>query len=805
MGLCSTNCVTDDAKQLGSSIFSHVGPAAQLPMDYDTAPLLETGGSSVSDPRNFRNARNLWNGSDVREFVWNSKTCSGNALHMAIAEGDREEVLRILRSTSNPQDLCRAPFSCQTAMSPQFSGGLSPVSSHIQLTGEAIHVAASGGHLEILKDLLAHRASLEAPVLKDGVTYCGVLHAALLGEGPGLEDVVKFLLSNTELTCTAAGKHPLHFAAIAGNPSLICLVRHFMKKQGMTEADIPGGTVPSTDLNSVELQAPLTLAIRMATMKMKDLVLSAEPSSYSLKLFMKDCPEAVPLFLQRMKNLGILKDVLYHANLTSLDVAAVLRESVSAAESILECATTRPLCDEEHYPLPTNVSFAARNYEQAVWNMLNRGMWSVEVFTTLESWDEWHYRGSNSAWHQTLTNTKFGRPIRAPEIRVCHIPDLISPELFVALANTDTDCKIFDNRLVAFLVAHVFENHAGPAEFIRCLVNLWILILLNLHTWYLHEPESMQSGVIWVSVRFLAAESVVEIIWEGVQLFGYVSIGQAHDYLRFENLNDFFWAVIPTYLWYDPQCDVVMLLTIFLYWGRILLFASFCEPIGRTLQPFTKILQNLGPVLFITMIAFAAFSHAFFSLKRSSFDDSLYGSFVTLIAAGLPSEPSHNELQAILLYVSVTFFTVFILNIFIGVIGEEYSRLKEECDLGFKQLRAKMCLEYILRKHFFRIHICSKTMSKVVCFTALSVGLTIQFISVCNYKHNYAALEGASYVFLLCLMHGAFYNSPGSHKLVAPEAGDPSYFWYCCEAEREVVEEADLREIELNIETRHDL
>ena len=31
----------------------------------------------------------------------------------------------------------------------------------------------------------AHGSSLEAPVLKDGVAYCGVLHAALLGEGPG--------------------------------------------------------------------------------------------------------------------------------------------------------------------------------------------------------------------------------------------------------------------------------------------------------------------------------------------------------------------------------------------------------------------------------------------------------------------------------------------------------------------------------------------------------------------------------------------------------------------------------------------
>ena len=55
-----------------------------------------------------------------------------------------------------------------------------------------------------------------------------------------------------------------------------------MKKQGITEADIAGAT-GEKDLNSIELQAPLTLAIQMATMKMKDLVLSAEPSSYSLK------------------------------------------------------------------------------------------------------------------------------------------------------------------------------------------------------------------------------------------------------------------------------------------------------------------------------------------------------------------------------------------------------------------------------------------------------------------------------------------------------------------------------------------
>eukprot|EP00438_Fugacium_kawagutii_P036386 Skav214562 [mRNA] locus=scaffold2080:20256:39559:+ [translate_table: standard] len=154
------------------------------------------------------------------------------------------------------------------------------------------------------------------------------------------------------------------------------------------------------------------------------------------------------------------------------------------------------------------------------------------------------------------------------------------------------------------------------------------------------------------------------------------------------------------------------------------------------------------------------------------------------MTAGLPAEPSDNELEAILMY----------------VIGEEYSHLKEECNLGFKQLRAKMCLEYILRKHFFRMHVFSKLLAKVVCMAALGVGLTIQFVSVFNEGHQYVALESIlawryyrciAYVLLLGLMHGIFYNSPGSHKLLGPSDQDaPS------EAEREVIEDVDLQEIE---------
>ena len=53
-------------------------------------------------------------------------------------------------------------------------------------------------------------------------------------------------------------------------------------------------------------------------------------------------------------------------------------------------------------------------------------------------------------------------------------------------------------------------------------------------------------------------------------------------------------------------------------------------------------------------------------------------------------------------------------NIFIGVIGEEYSRLKDQAQTGFRQIRAKLCLEYMLRKQFFRVDWCSKSMTKIL-------------------------------------------------------------------------------------------
>ena len=82
----------------------------------------------------------------------------------------------------------------------------------------------------------------------------------------------------------------------------------------------------------------------------------------------------------------------------------------------------------------------------------------------------------------------------------------------------------------------------------------WFEGLAVLHTSrYFHEPERVPSGVVLVAVRFLAAQSIVDVSMEVIQFYGYAAIGQPRDYLQLENFLDLLWAVIPSYLWFNPQ------------------------------------------------------------------------------------------------------------------------------------------------------------------------------------------------------------------------------------------------------------
>ena len=115
-----------------------------------------------------------------------------------------------------------------------------------------------------------------------------------------------------------------------------------------------------------------------------------------------------------------------------------------------------------------------------------------------------------------MTNTKFGRPIRAPEIRVCHIPDLISPQLFVALASSDTDCKIFGNRFwmvcVAVHCVHFSRMRSKGFPFIVLGSGGWTLVRLE---WLVGSSSRR---------RHVVVGSLIPCLWGKLQNLSFLKV-----------------------------------------------------------------------------------------------------------------------------------------------------------------------------------------------------------------------------------------------------------------------------------------
>ena len=178
----------------------------------------------------------------------------------------------------------------------------------------------------------------------------------------------------------------------------------------------------------------------------------------------------------------------------------------------------------------------------------------------------------------------------------------MTPQVFSSLAAQETDMKVFENPTIANMIVHVFEHHAGKIPLVRSVMSLWALALLCLHSWSMRhlEPGDDLPQIASIAVRFLAAEGVVDVLWEFLEFCGWAAIGEPWQYFSMDNFLDWLGAFVPSYLWWDPTFRPVLVVTILLCWVRLLRVASCCEPIGRELQPFTRLLKGLGPVLYIS-------------------------------------------------------------------------------------------------------------------------------------------------------------------------------------------------------------
>ncbi|CAE8628619.1 unnamed protein product [Polarella glacialis] len=625
-----------------------------------------------------------------RTFVWNGWDCTGTDLHIAALEGDAS--------------------AAQLALDSQPG------------TVKAIHLAASRGHVTVVKLLMAEGADVSTCMNGKLVSH-DVLHAAMFQEeGGGSETMIQYLLEGTPkvryLHKNTDGNTPLHVAYMQGNVPGIDLMRRHLVEVGLIDKY----------LNNNDGRQPLEIGIRAGRMTQVQLSQGAEPSTLSLSTFIHSYPQCIPFFLDRLEGSAF------------------------------------------------------------------------EVVRNLESGDQdWNFgrRGLGAFFNpQNNRITLYQKANKDVDIRVCHVPDLLTAKCFSALcagADDDRNMPIFESDVIQSLVLHVFMNHSAKVEFVEFLLSFWALgcLLYQVCAFQGGSEHELETGTTAVAgygpaVQFVAARGVVDLIMEMFEQLGLKSIGRWSDYYGFHNLADVLFAFAPMYLFINPHCRLVLAMTIFLCWARLLGIATCIEFVGQELQPFRNLVQGLLPALLVTGLASGSFTHVLYTLRGGPFKQLFHESFTLLVTASLPKKSEADMLEIVFLYGAVLFFTTFVLNIFFEVIGEQYEKEKGRCELTFRRLRAKSCLRFLLR---VRVMPClSCPLPCLLMFGSCATTLGIQAYSFNrDGLHGYKCLEGAAYVACQGLLIFASFHTPDAEVLafIRGETKEARYLWVCKERSKQ--------------------
>ncbi|CAJ1345665.1 unnamed protein product [Effrenium voratum] len=673
-------------------------------------------GDSDSRLRNREEPRGKVSDYGTERFLWNNRECYGTKFHVEVLCDNQEEVLSQLA-----QDASR--------LHEQF-GYITKFNSKDQIcTGQAVHLAASRGHLILVELLLEKRASVNSMVRRDGYEHYDVFHAAVFKEGRGGDSgMIRFLCAmNADPNGTNLnGLTSLHVAFQTGNEDTIRAVQVEAKRLAPQAEESDTDVEKEVDFDDHKREeTPLEVGIRWGKMNKESLSRAAPLHIGSLKVFIHRAPEVIPIFLNRLRNRAKTDENLsmqLSRKLKSKDIARLLRDFPEAAAALLEGVTDRPkVTSEGWHPLPSRVSFAQRTWFRRLLRPLivNR---HYLVFYKPEM--EWGYDDAKyepPAWHQQLEAWK-DPPTFDAHIQVCCIPNLISPAFFSALLEPSVSGEptlfLYENSAIRAAVSFTFWNGAVWAELVHFLMSLWGLTLLVVESWMAHEAaveSELEKQRLWsvfepsfvgssvprgVVADWIIAKGLVDVCMELAQFTGCLMIREPSAYFTAGNLIDIVRGGLPILLLWFYEVRVIHLLIVLIYWMRLLEGVTHCETIGHALLPLAQLASGLMPAMSFTLVGFCALTHASYAVQvhpDHMWPDTLFQSFTLLITQGLPEHPPSDSLELLVLYVGVLFFSIFVLNIFIGVISEQYSNEKAKVNLMFQSVRASCCLTFLLR------------------------------------------------------------------------------------------------------------
>lgn len=758
----------------------------------------------------------------TEEFKWNNRTCYGTPLHTACLKGDVCQVQSILESGQGRAWDRFAYMTRDLEGNPQ------------ECTGAAVHLAASRHQLDVLDLLLEARASVRSYVKRGHQDNYDVLQAAVFSEGQGgSHEMIDFLIhAGADISSTNAnGLNCLHLAFQTGHTETIQAVQaHRVKSMVFFGA---GDTFCDPNAMNKRQKTPLEVGIEMGKMNRQQLANVASPTSEDLKSFIHYAPECIPLFLDRILDRDMVTAEQLADSLDRKDIACLLRKAPEAALALLNGVTAVPVVTSPGWhPLPNRVSFGPRSWKQKLfWQVLGKR----RVMVRYESECQWNYNDITympPEWHSSITDRKFGPPFFDADLRVCLIPNLISPDLFAALLSAAEDdmLHLYDNTTLRAVIAYTFWNGALWVDFAQSCITIWGLILLVFETWQVHEeaaasssrlgygdavftPSMLTSSDVKASVvaDWILAKGLIDCFLEIVQLVGCWYIDSVSIYFNLGNAWDIFRSLLPVLLIWHSSNRVVHLLIVLIYWMRLLVEGiSYAENVGHALLPIKQLASGLMPALSFTLVGFCAFTHAMYTVQEQPtqlWPDTFFEGFSTFITQGLPGRPPDDPLELLLMYAGVSFFSVFVLNIFIGVIGEQYSTEKQQVGLMFQNVRASCCLTFLLRALVLPCNLLTCNASTALCILCTIVATVTQFLTLvmgirlpgCTQLIVYIACQFLVFVCTIQCKHSGFPWENSSHwrqrrasfpysrfsqKVIGrtesiSDSTPPKYLWFC--------------------------
>ena len=643
-----------------------------------------------------------WHSND--RFCWNNRVCHGHMIHLAALRGDVAAVQEQLEQGVS----VHCVFYYETFYE----------RARALCHGQAIHLAASRGHLEVVSLLLNCHADINACMYGgDRESLCNVIHAAVFSEGRGGSQEIIMNLADMSADIWSErsnGTGCMHFAFQTGNLDTIRSVeKKMLTSRWMGDAE---GVDFRCPLRPFEEKFPLEFGIMFGKMDSQALAMAAPLTSASLRIFVHHAPECIPEFMRRWSR--IEGPVAEKLEFDIRDMIHLMHDFPEAAASLIQSMACKPkVASEGWHPLPARVSFASRSWLGRRTRSLFPKTESRSFYEFDCGWDYDERSGSAPYWHRQLTDPTARRepPVYDAKIQVCKIPNIISPVFFGALPTSVDDeaaLSLFASPVVRAAVSFTFWNGAVWMDMAQLLLGLWTLTLILIETSLLCETKDTLDSIFYPSfipatngsqsvvvADWILARAIADLLLELAQLWGCVAIGKSQLYFNSGNLWDICRSILPLLLPYCPSNRALHVATVLIYWFRLLEGAPITR-MGHDLLPLKRLLFGLAPTMFFTFLGFCTFTHAMFVADGrvdQAWSDVLFNSFVLLVTQGLPANPAEDTIKLLLLYVGVLVFSVFVLNIFIGIISEQLEHGREQTDLLFHSARTASCSTFLLR------------------------------------------------------------------------------------------------------------